>query len=295
MGIASRPSPPLLAAFGLGLATAALLTVSPASAYCRSTTCRGDDCPRDENGCKTTGAKLAWASHCVGISIQKDGTVNLPMSKVKPALEAAFATWNAVTCDGAPLSMKITELAEVSCHEAQYNPDGPNANIVMFQDNRWNYHGPDDTLAKTTVTYDMDTGEIFDADIEINYAYNEFTVGDQDVVYDLQSIVTHETGHFLGLDHSLDPEATMNAGYDPGTTDLRTLADDDIAAICAVYPPGRKASCDPTPRNGLGDVCAAAATKSGCSVSPGGSSAGGLVALLGGVGLIAAAARRRAS
>lgn len=236
------------------LGAALLLGAAPASAFCRSTTCTGD-CPRDDNGCKTTGNPLAWPGVCVGFSLQKDGTVNLPMDQVRAAVEQAFATWSDLDCGGGMASIAFSELDDVSCHATEYNSGGPNANIILFQDYKWRYHGPDDTLAKTTVTFDADTGTILDADIEVNHAYNEFTVGDDRVVYDLQSVITHEIGHFLGLDHSPDESATMYAGYDEGSIEQRSLEADDVEGLCTIYPPGRSGKCDPKPKNGLGDAC----------------------------------------
>jgi hypothetical protein len=278
----------------LALGAALLAAAAPAAAFCRSTTCTGD-CPRDADGCKTAGHPLQWPGGCVGFSLQRDGTTNLPMDEVRPAIEAAFVTWSDLDCGGGAASIAFSELADVSCHATEYNPGDPNANIILFQDTKWSYHGADDTLAKTTVTFDAETGRILDADIEVNQAYNEFTVGDANVVYDLQSILTHEIGHFLGLDHTMDPDATMNAGYDPGSTSLRTLEADDIAGACAIYPPGRAATCEPTPRNGLGDACVATA-EGGCAVAPAGPEAPGWAsALLAGLlssGLVRRARRR---
>jgi predicted Zn-dependent protease with MMP-like domain len=237
-------------------AAVALLTPASAAAFCRSTTCTGDDCPRDAEDCKTTGAPLFWVSMCVGFSLQRDGSVNLPYTEIERVAEASFVEWSDVQCPTGPATLAFSRLADVTCRKAEYNPDDANANIVLFQDNKWNYTGEYNTLAKTTVTYDNDTGEIFDADIELNQAFNEFTTGDSDVVYDLQSILTHEIGHFFGLDHSADLNATMTPGYDQGSTELRTIEADDIAGVCAIYPPERQAACSPTPRGGLGDLCA---------------------------------------
>lgn len=268
-------------ALALGAATA--FAAAPASAFCRSTTCSGD-CPRDENGCKITGAPLAWPGICVGFSIQRDGTVNLPMAKVRPAIEAGFVAWSDLDCGAGTASLAFSELDDVTCHRAEYAEDGPNANIILFQDTRWSYKGADNTLAKTTVTFDTDSGEILDADMEINHAYNEYTVDDDHVVYDLQSIVAHEVGHFIGLDHSADPDATMFAGYDEGSTTIRTLEADDIAAVCAVYPPDRGGDCEPEPKNGLADECVTegagggAGEGSGCGIAAG-APRGSLIAL----------------
>jgi Matrixin len=277
-------------AFAAGAAL--ILATSGAGAFCRSTTCVGD-CPRDANGCKTTGVPLRWPGLCAGFSLQRDGTANLPMEDVRKAVAAAFVAWSDLDCGHGEASIAFSELADVSCHEAQHTVGGRNANIILFQDSRWRYNGSGDTLAKTTVTFDADTGDILDADIEINSAYNELTTADGAVVYDLQSIVTHEAGHFMGLDHSADPDATMNAGYDVGSTSLRTLASDDIAAACAAYPPNRAGACHPVPAGGVADTCSAPATgsgaASGCSASPAPGGEGAFAA----IGLLAAMALAR--
>ena len=52
--------------------------------------------------------------------------------------------------------------------------------------------------------------------------------------YNFASIVTHETGHFLGMAHSGDPYAVMYSQYRPGTTSLRYLTQDDVSGICVV-------------------------------------------------------------
>lgn len=235
----------------------ASLLASDALAYCRSTSCQDstEDCPRDDDGCKTTGTPLFWKTKCVGFSIQKDGTKNLPYADVAPVIERSFLTWTDVDCGGVPASMAFSRLGDVTCHANEYNVGDPNANIVLFQDDIWRYKGLGNTLAKTTVTFDHDTGEIYDADIELNFAFNNITISDDKVAFDLQSILTHEIGHFVGIDHSADLDATMSANYDEGDTSLRTLEPDDVAAICAAYDPARQATCSPSPRNGLGDAC----------------------------------------
>lgn len=254
----------------LALGAVLLLGAAPASAFCRSTTCSGD-CPRDDDGCKTTGTPLAWPGVCVGFSLHEDGTVNLPLDDVRVAIEQSFATWSELDCGEGVTSIAFSEQDDVSCHANEYNPSGQNANVILFQDFKWQYHGEFDTLAKTTVTFDADTGTILDADIEVNHAYNEFTLGDDRVVYDLQSVITHEIGHFVGLDHSSDGSATMFSGYDEGSTELRSLEADDVEALCAVYPPGRSGKCDPTPRGGQGDACLQAhdddESAKGCALS----------------------------
>jgi hypothetical protein len=164
------------------------------------------------------------------------------------------------------------------------------------------------TLALTTVTFNPDTGEIYDADMEINTYQQRVTVTDPvpSDGYDFASIVTHETGHFLGLAHSGDLHATMFAHYQPGSTAMRNLTADDVAGICTVYRPNGQRTvaggdtvpedaCDPTPRHGYTSVCTPS-QKKGCTgnaVAPQGADGRAAAALFGAL-VLGGAARRRA-
>lgn len=287
------------ALFAAALATQ--LAPYDASAFCRSTTCIGD-CDRDAEGCKTTGKPLEWKSTCVGFSLQRDGSINIPFEESELVIEDSFFAWSALPCaDGGTATMTFSRLDDVACRRAEHVFDRPNANVVIFQDNKWDYAGVENNLAKTTVHFDAETGEIFGADIEINHAFNEYTLTDDPdaVVTDLQAIVTHEVGHFIGLDHSPDFDATMFAGYSEGETHQRTLEPDDVAGACAAYPPGRSGTCDPDPQGGLGDTCAPVdaetrkPTAEGCGVAHRGAGTSAALAFAACVGLAALAGMRR--
>ncbi len=255
--------------FATALVFALAFAPASAGAFCRSTTCTGN-CKRDADNCKTEGAPLFWTSQCVGFSLNINASQFVSFADFQRVTKVSAAAWSGLKCPKGEATFAYAQLPAVDCHKAEYNPGGANANIILFQDNRWTYTSADNTLAKTTVTYDSATGEILDADIEINHAYNEITVTDvpANVRFDLQSILTHEFGHFLGLDHTQDPQATMNAAYDQGSIDLRTLEEDDIAGACTIYPPGRKSVCAPEPRGGLANFCAGEEPKEGgCSIT----------------------------
>jgi hypothetical protein len=258
----------------------AMLTIADtASAFCRSTTCRasgGHECPTDSDGCPSDGAQLFWPTSCVSYAVNKLGTQELDPADSRAVIKKCFQAWTDVKCaDGTVSKMTFQELDPVDCHKSEYNKTGTNVNVVLFQDDDWKYHGIDGTLAKTSVTYNDGTGEIYDADIEVNSANNTVTITDDPakVEYDLQAILTHEVGHFIGLAHSPNPDAVMFASYSPGSVAQRILTPDDIAAVCKVYPSTNTAPCRPQPRGGFSPTCDPQAKTTVCSVQPAGASA----------------------
>ena len=133
------------------------------------------------------------------------------------------------------LEMNVSP-APIRCDQQEYNQEDGNANAWLFLDDAWPYEGRGHQLALTTLTFNVDNGEIFDVDIEINSFQFTITVGDDGVQADLQSVATHEAGHFFGLSHSNVQGATMRPQYSEGDTSLRSLESDDIAGICCALP-----------------------------------------------------------
>jgi len=237
-----------------------------------------------EGSCCPYGKPLYWKNACVGFSLQKDASRQVSLNDAEQAIITAFNKWTGTSCptDGtgpSRVSIDVRYLGPVNCGTVKYNDKGPNQHVIVFRDGEWNHMDSNNTLGLTSVQYDPNTGEIFDADMELNTAQQSLTVHDPipDQGYDLASIVTHESGHFLGLAHSLDDNATMYAQYKPGSTHMRNLTPDDVSGICGAYlPSGQRGdsgeplvqaeACDPTPRGGYTLDCATD-TKS-CSVSP---------------------------
>jgi hypothetical protein len=278
-----------------------------AEAFCRSRTCRSTadhECETDADECPAEGAELFWPTSCVGYAMNRLGTQELDPDETRAVIRKAFQAWTDVPCgpngkDGVA-SMTFQERDPVACKKSEYNKTGPNVNVVLFQDDDWQYRGIDGTLAKTSVTYNDQTGEIYDADIEVNAANNTVTITDDPpkVEYDLQAILTHEVGHFIGIAHSPDFDAVMFASYNPGSTSQRTLTDDDRAAVCAIYPPNSGVACNTEPRGGFSATCEDPDTGGLCSAAPLGartaSNTGGLAAIAAiGASVLAAAIGRR--
>ena len=277
-----------------------VLVTEDASAFCRSSTCRstgGKECPTDEDGCPTSGESLYWPAQCISYAFNRLGTQDLDPEETRAVIRKTFQAWSDVDCgNGKSSSMTFIEREPVVCKKSQYNKTGPNLNVVLFQDDDWKYRGIDGTLAKTSVTYNDETGEIYDADIEVNTANNFVTITDDPnkIQYDLQAIMTHEVGHFIGIAHSPDPGAVMFASYSPGSTTQRKLHPDDVKAVCTIYPPGLDQECM-EPRGGFSARCDDPESGGICAVGSLGSSESsfGFMGIVVGTGFLAAAGARR--
>jgi hypothetical protein len=255
-----------------------------------------------------------WRNACVSYDVQRNASKQIPYDTAAAVVAAAFAKWTSATClvpdaEATRVSISARDLGPVDCGQVEYNRfAGPNQHVIIFHDDIWPY--PNDlnnTLGLTTVTFDSETGEIYDADTEIN-ATVPLSTDDPPSGYDLESIVTHEMGHFLGLAHSADPSATMWAFHTLGSTSMRELTDDDVAGLCSIYPPNFTRNvdpsvaaggsipedpCDPTPRHGFSSECASPPT-SGCTVaSSARSRPRGWAGVFAAFGLFAIGARRR--
>jgi hypothetical protein len=283
-----------------------LVSAAPAAAYCLTRGCNEDtqDCAFDEEtGCLISGKELYWSSLCLSFDVQQDASAlrNIDYDTARGAVHDAFKTWLDADCgDGRGPNVKIEDWGPVACRTAEYNQRAGNANVVMFRDDTWPYDNAIDILALTTLIFNAETGEIYDADIEINSIGQPMSVGAVGRLdIDFNSVITHEVGHFLGLSHSEEPGATMRPSYVPGNTEMASLEPDDVAGICASLAQDRNIesqSCEP--RHGFSADCAFEDTS--CRFAP--ARGAGLSTWLGALGAslllrsrLRRAARRRAA
>jgi hypothetical protein len=282
------------------VAAACMVSSGDAHAFCRTMTCPLPPSWSPINGCYPPDfatlcapAKLLpvwWRNECVSYDVQKNASRWIPYDKAVGIVDAAFVKWTGAVCpadaSGATrVSIDATNLGAVECTQVGYKKNGtPNQHVIVFRDDTWPYpNDSNNTLGLTTLTFNVDTGEIYDADTEIN---GTLPLSSTDPVpagsYDFESIVTHEMGHFLGLAHSGYSSATMYARYTPGSTSMRSLTPDDVAGLCAIYPPDKTRvvdpavsaggsvaadACNPTPRHGFSSVCDPPQSSGGCSVA----------------------------
>ena len=310
----------------------ASLAPKTALGFCRTITAplpanydpTADGCYEPPSG--TAYIPLWWRNACVGFSVQQDASKQVSYADADAIAQKAFAKWSAPSCAGegdagasaGVPSIQAQDEGPVACAEVGYSESGPNQHVIVFRDESWPHNDQYNTLALTTVTFDTDTGEILDADMEVNTAQHTVVVTTPVPAgaYDLESIFTHEAGHFFGLAHTPTKTAIMYAFYQPAAT---SLTSDDIGGICSVYLPDgdrvtdqekngsvdaisvQQASCNETPFAGFGSQCGpmgpAATASGGCTVAAGAGAASddaerGAMTLIT-IALVIAALRRR--
>ncbi len=175
-----------------------------------------------------------WANMPVTYKINQ-ATIPPSISGIGVArVDAGFASWAGPACT-------FFQTSNTGNTNASYNyQDGQN--VIRWITNSWPQQlGDVNSVIGVTMPVWDNNYDIFDADIVFNdVGFNWNDTGTNGNV-DTQSIATHEEGHFLGLDHTNAGGATMEAFYGGGTS-LRTLAQDDIDGVCALYPAGGTAA-----------------------------------------------------
>jgi len=243
----------------LRLATVALTLglIAPSSAHAFERTLVDTDPSR----------AIFWRFRTVGLHTAIDTSEDVPPTGVQGALDASIASWNAAATGCSDLRL-VDEGYPTSLGTNLSGAPVDRQNRIVWREDRW--LADPDALALATVVYRRSTGEIQDADIDLNGLHHTFTTTDDPAAADndVQNTLTHELGHLVGLEHVGDPEATMYDLAPPGDLGKRTLSDDEVAAVCFIYPEGRLSPTAPRlPGMGLSNGCAVGATGSSPAVA----------------------------
>lgn len=276
-----------------------------------------------------TPKNVGWSwqgTNCMPIIAYTEGFKDMTVNEVTAAATGAAAAWSArqQACTYLTLSMSMTREPTPTIVPRRLTS-------LVFREGKWCKilnDGSCSLSAEDLSVYDSSvlmltssevsnrSGAMTRAAIEVNAA--NFTWADLVVhperelstTQDLQNALTHELGHFVGLDHNctspgtapelmLDEndqpapdcddaplaitEATMFPTAPHGDLQKRTLAADDLNGLCTIYPAARDPkTCAPPWVQEEGCDCAAAGTPASS-------------AALVGLALLALARRRRAT
>ena len=182
------------------------------------------------------------ANRCVpqwrmGTSVDNLGgqTINggLPYSTFLNRTPSAFSAWTVghVSCNTSWNTVNVAGYGSPAGLAAKNGMDYFN-NLIWLSGTSWTHLN--EQLALTTTTYFTSNSEIFDADMELN---NNVVWSDTLAAntFDMESVVLHEAGHFLGLNHTPSATAVMYANVNYAES-KRVLTSLDTNDVCTVYP-----------------------------------------------------------
>jgi hypothetical protein len=243
---------------GSSLVAASLLVTTTASAFCRSTTCnpKKQECDFDDAGCELSGNVLRWEKSTLVFRFHEKGSSQLVREEARSAVREAFHRWSDTVCpNGERTSLRFIEGEDiVEDKPLDADAEASEAFGIFFRDLGWPHEGVDETLAKTRTLFGNTSGKMTYADIEVN-ATKPFSLDESanEEATDLQAVMTHEVGHYIGLAHSKAPQSIMaerlcevDTRCKKGRVAARRLAADDIDAVCDLFPPGPPSSSSVT-------------------------------------------------
>jgi hypothetical protein len=180
---------------------------------------------------------IRWATATVTVYLAS--SLDSPPANIKAGSDVAGAARRALRrwSDAANLSFDIRTNGPDAVGKANdgYNVISVSAANVGFV--------PAANPGRTRVSFDKTTGAIAEADVALNPNLPFSTDGTHGT-YDLESTFVHEIGHFLGLAHSalvgssMQPRQAQNftsGGFSLAQTSMRTLSEDDVAGVRAIY------------------------------------------------------------
>src|ERR1700730_3869452 len=200
--------------------------------------------------------QIRWVTRKIPVALST--SLSSPRPQIKARSDVLGAVRRAMSrCS----SVANIQFVEVSSKAQSISPAsaGDGISLVTIADTPENnalFAGGNNT-GRTRVFYDPATGSISEADVVINPhpvsadgSPVQFSTDGTPGTYDLESSLTHELGHLLGLEHSGVIASTMQARqglnglYNLPSTTNRTLSEDDRAAVRGIY----------GPREGLGAI-----------------------------------------
>jgi hypothetical protein len=188
-----------------------------------------EQCNLDDSG---SNAVVDWAGWKLPSIFTYSLNPNSAPSSITPSefstlTENSFNTWNQA-------SSKYRMVKGTDTNISRYALDGKN--IVTFG------RASGSALGVTYIWYNPSTGTVTELDTILNlkfaWEWNSKVNCAYQGVYDAQDILTHEIGHWVGLDDHYTSDYRYNTMYGYGYTGsvyANTLTNGDIAGVTAIY------------------------------------------------------------
>lgn len=191
--------------------------------------------------------ELHWTrDYQIPVHTHSAGYDGLPFNQVRGAIEAALATWS-----GSGITVSFRR-----------DPDGQDGDtpamdgvsVVRFEFDRLPREvDPDTVLAFTSHVGVLCTGTIAESDITFNAVTVEWSTSPRGRLADIETVMLHEAGHMLGLDHSDDRDAVMFPSIQQRVK--HDLHADDRAGIRALYAANLGRLCERDADCVAGEAC----------------------------------------
>lgn len=243
---------PLLSLWALANPSSRKWSLAACTTTCSGSAANNTQCV--QNRCLPEVTFAASVGNSGGMVI--NGPSAVPYATALASMRAGFEAWttpNVAACSTSLMFTFLPTFATPVGTAAIRGGDGNNA-VIWLGGTSWRYGSG--TLGLTTTTFS--SGQIFDADIEMNNNSRWGTTG-ASLDTDLQSVVTHEAGHFIGIAHTTTSNAVMNPSIGSGVL-KRTLFAADSSDVCGMYP---------GTQGGQGSACSTSAMCTGALVCEG--------------------------
>jgi hypothetical protein len=198
--------------------TAMALAAPPSQAFKRIKTSSGDPVYWDDSS-----LPLSTRLNKKGSADDKQGSL--------AACDDAAESWNDVT----NTSFSFSQLRRVSQSQANDTANAPDfKNLIVWRENNFPDEFGEGVLA-VTISWFFTTGELVDSDIILNGEDFIFSDDLRPRTFDVYTVVLHEMGHVLGLDHVNKRNTIMYPFI--AEAERKFLSNDDIKGVRAIYPP----------------------------------------------------------
>lgn len=191
---------------------------------------------------KTISKPLKWNTETIPIQISSsllNDSANIrSQNDILETITRSFSAWEAVS----GIRFELTVSDKTSISNAGESGDGVNLlTIARTSENLLPFSGDNfNSAGATRIFYDR-RGNISEVDIVLN-PNQLFSTDGTFGTFDLESTLTHEIGHLLGLDHSMIIGSTMypnqgqNGLFSAAATVQRVISISDEVSIRTLYP-----------------------------------------------------------